>query len=39
MMTSSCIKLPQMIAYAKCFDSNKTMSFKVFDKKSVKKVY
>ena len=38
MMTSLCIKLPQMIAYAKYFDSNKTMSFKVFDKKSVKKV-
>ena len=24
-----CIKLPQMIGYVKCFDSNKTMSFKV----------
>ena len=22
-----CTKLPQMIGYAKCFDSNKTMSF------------
>ena len=28
-----CIKLPQMIGYVKCFDSNKTMSFKVADKK------
>ena len=28
-----CIKLPQMIGYVKCFDSNKTMSFKVTDKK------
>ena len=27
------IKLPQMIGYIKCFDSNKTMSFKVIDKK------
>ena len=26
-----CIKLPQMIGYVKCFDSNKTMSFKVTD--------
>ena len=25
--------LPQMIGYAKCIDSNKTMSFKVSDKK------
>ena len=25
------IKLPQMIGYVKCFDSNKTMSFKVSD--------
>ena len=24
-----CVKLPQMIGYVKCFDSNKTMSFKV----------
>ena len=24
-----CIKLPHMIVYIKCFDSNKTMSFKV----------
>ena len=23
-----CINLPQMIGYVKCFDSNKTMSFK-----------
>ena len=32
-----CIKLPQMIGYVKCFDSNKTMSFKVTDKKLLKK--
>ena len=32
-----CIKLPQMIAYVKCFDSNKTMSFKVCDNKVLKK--
>ena len=24
-----CIKLPQMIGYVKCFDSNKTMPFKL----------
>ena len=34
-----CIKLPQMIGYAKYFDSNKTMSFKAIDKKLLKKVY
>ena len=28
-----CVKLPQMIGYVKCFDSNKTMSFKVIDNK------
>ena len=28
-----CIKFPQMIGYAKYFDDNKTMSFKVSDKK------
>ena len=28
-----CIKLPQMIGYAKFFDDSKTMSFKVTDKK------
>ena len=28
-----CILLPQMIGYAKHFDSNKTMSFKVSDNK------
>ena len=28
-----CAKLPQMIGYVKCFDSNKTISFKVNDKK------
>ena len=32
-----CIKLPQMIGYVKCFDSNKTMSFKVSDDKLLKK--
>ena len=32
-----CIKLPQMIAYVKNFDSNKTMSFKVGDNKLLKK--
>ena len=31
------IKLPQMTGYAKYFDSNKTMSFKVIDKKLIKK--
>ena len=31
-----CIKLLQMIGYVKCFDSNKTMSFKVTDKKLLK---
>ena len=28
-----CIKLPQMIGYVKCCDSNKRMSFKVINKK------
>ena len=28
-----CIKLPQMIEYVKCFDSNKTMLFKLTTKK------
>ena len=32
-----CVKLPQMIGYVKCFDSNKTMPFKVSDKKLLKK--
>ena len=32
-----CIRLPQMIGYAKQFDSNKTMSFKVSDNKLLKK--
>ena len=32
-----CIKLPQMIAYVKHFDSNKTMSSKVSDNKLLKK--
>ena len=32
-----CIKLPQIIGYVKCFDSNKTMSFKVINRKQSKK--
>ena len=32
-----CIKLPQMIGYVKCFDSNKTISFKAIDNKLLKK--
>ena len=32
-----CIRLPQMIGYVKCFDSNETMSFKVSDNKLLKK--
>ena len=32
-----CIKLPQMIGYVKCFDSNKLMSFKATEKKLLKK--
>ena len=28
-----CTKLPQMIEYVKCFDSNQTMSFKLTTKK------
>ena len=31
-----CIKLPQMIGYVKCFDSNKTMSFKTIGNKLLK---
>ena len=27
-----CIKIPQMIEYAKCFDGKKTMSFKLLKK-------
>ena len=27
-----CTKLPQMVGYVKCFDSNNTMSFKVTNK-------
>ena len=30
------MKLPQMIGYAKCFDSNKAMSSKVIDEKQLK---
>ena len=32
-----CTKLHQMIGYAQCFDSNKTMSFKVNDNNLLKK--
>ena len=32
-----CIELPQMIGYVKCFESNKTMSFKINDNKLLKK--
>ena len=32
-----CIQLPQTIVYAKYFNSNKTISFKVNDKKLLKK--
>ena len=32
-----CVKPPQMIGYAKYFDSNKAISFKVIDKKLLKK--
>ena len=32
-----CIKLPQIIGYAKNFDDNKTMSFKVDDNRLLKK--
>ena len=28
-----CIILPQMIGYVKCFESNKTVSFKISDNK------
>ena len=32
-----CIKLPQMIGYVKCFDSNEKMYFKTTNKKLLKK--
>ena len=32
-----CVKLPQMIGYVKCFDNNKTMSFKIADYDLLKK--
>ena len=32
-----CIKLSQMIGYVKCFDSNKTMSFRAGDNELLKK--
>ena len=31
------IMLPQMIGYVRCFDSNTTISFKISDKKQLKK--
>ena len=34
---SLCLKLPQMIGYVKNFDSNKTMYFKVYDNRLLKK--
>ena len=37
MILSLCIKLPQMIGYVKCFDSNKTMSSKVNNNRLLKK--
>ena len=37
MIRPLCIKLTQMIGHIKCFDSNKTISFKVNDKKLLKK--
>ena len=33
-----CIKLTQMIGHVKNFDSNKTMSFKVYDNKLLKSI-
>ena len=33
------IKFPQMIGYAKYFESNKTMSFKIDDQKIIKKIH
>ena len=32
-----CIKRPQIIGYVKCFDINKTMSFKALKKKPLKR--
>ena len=32
-----CIRFPQMIGYVKCFDGNKTMSFKVSNNRLLKK--
>ena len=32
-----CITLPQMTVYVSCFDSNKTISFKVSDEKLLKR--
>ena len=33
-----CIKLPQMVGYAKKVDNNTTMSFKISDKQLLKKI-
>ena len=33
-----CIKLPRMNGYVKCFESNKTMFFKVIDNKLLKSI-
>ena len=32
-----CIRLPQLMGYVKCFDNDKTTSFKIIDKKLLKK--
>ena len=32
-----CIRLPQSMGYVKCFDNNKTTSFRIIDKKLLKK--
>ena len=37
-LRSLCIRLPQMIDYVKCFDSIKTMSFKVNNNKLFKNI-
>ena len=38
MVRPLCIKLPQMIWYAKYFDSNKTMPLDDIDKKQLKRI-
>ena len=37
LVLSDYIELPQMIGYVKCFDNNKTMSFKVTDNNLLEK--